>query len=188
MEGLLGASYSGAPHRPPPLGQIHLQQLTVLLGHWPVSLTSVPGKTMEQILLDTMLRHVEHKEVTGDSQHGFSGIKRTLSKFADGTELWGAVDTLEGRDAIQRDLDRLERWARAKLMQFNKAKCEVLHTGRGNPKHKYGLDDEWIESSPAEKDLGVLVDEKLNVTRQSALAAQKANRNPTATQPGAGTR
>ncbi|KAF4804346.1 hypothetical protein TURU_008660 [Turdus rufiventris] len=68
-----------------------------------------------------------------------SGSECTFIKFANDTKLCGAMNTLEGRGAIQMDLDRLETWASANLMKFNKAKSKVLHLGQGNFKHKYIL-------------------------------------------------
>ncbi|TRZ15811.1 hypothetical protein HGM15179_011310 [Zosterops borbonicus] len=58
-------------------------------------------------------------------------------------------------------------------MKFNRAKCKVLDLDHGNPKHKFRLGREWIESSPEKKDLEILADKKFNMIQQCELMAQK---------------
>ncbi|KAK4830128.1 LOW QUALITY PROTEIN: hypothetical protein QYF61_008555 [Mycteria americana] len=220
----------------------------------PVSLTSMPGKVMEQIFLEGMSKLMEDKEGKSGltntvashigviasvdkeratdviyldifkafgmvphnivaaklERYGFDGwtvrwisnwlhgciqrvtVNGSMSKWKPvtsgvpqgsilGPKLFNISisDTdsgIEGRDAIQKDLDRLQEWTCENLMKFNKAKCKVLHLGGGNPQFWYRLGNKWIKSSSTEKDLGILVDENLDVRQECALAAQNANR------------
>ncbi|GAB0176341.1 mitochondrial enolase superfamily member 1 [Grus japonensis] len=104
------------------------------------------------------------------------GIQYTLMKFAGGTKLNGEVDTSEARVTVQEDLDRLEEWANKKFMKFNKDKCKVLHLGKHNPGVQHRPGSTQLGSSSVERDLGVVVDNRLNMSEHCAAAAKKANR------------
>uniref|UniRef100_A0A8B9CM06 Reverse transcriptase domain-containing protein n=1 Tax=Anser brachyrhynchus TaxID=132585 RepID=A0A8B9CM06_9AVES len=132
-------------------------------GWWTVTSGIPQGSILGPVFLNVFINNLD------------VGLEGVLSKFASNTELGGVVDSVEDGKAWQRDLDRLESWAITNCMKVNKSRCWVLHLRRGNPGYTYRLGDETLESSPTERKLGVMVDSKLNMSQQRALAARRAN-------------
>ena len=65
---------------------------------------------------------------------------RRQSAPSEDPKLRGVVDRPEGHAAIQRDLNRLDKWADRNLVKFNKGKFKVLRLRRNNPMHQYNLE------------------------------------------------
>ncbi|GAB0208405.1 mitochondrial enolase superfamily member 1 [Grus japonensis] len=102
----------------------------------PVSLTSIPGKVMEQLILGAINKHVEEKKVIGSGQHGFTKGKSCLTNviaFYDGMTSW--VDEGRAVDVV--------------YLNFSKAFDTVLHNIFLRKLRKCGLDEwtvRWVEN------------------------------------------
>lgn len=86
------------------------------------------------------------------------------------------MGTWEGRVTLQEDPDRLEEWANKDLIKFKEDKCKVLHLGKRHPGVQHRLGSTWLGSSCVVRDLGVLVDNKPNMSDQCAAVGKKANK------------
>ncbi|KAF7244883.1 RNA-directed DNA polymerase from mobile element jockey [Varanus komodoensis] len=131
---------------------------------WRPVTSGVPqGSVLGPILFNLFIKDMEE------------GVNSLLIKFTDDTKTGAVATTEEQVLQIQKDLDRLWKWAGDNRMTFNVDKCKVLHLGHRNSCHKYRLGDKWLESSTCERNLGVLVDCRLNLGQQCDTVVKRAN-------------
>ena len=100
--------------------------------------------------------------------------------FADDTKVFSAIKTEEDSKELQLSIDKLVEWSTTWLLHFNNKKCKVIHLGKNNPSSNYymSVDNQslLLESSKAERDLGVLVDPLLDFDKHINETINKANR------------
>ena len=108
-----------------------------------------------------------------------------LSLFADDSKIFTSIlkegdvnsnNVNIGRAALQRDLDITKEWANKWKMEFNVDKCKIMHLGRLNPKQTYTMGGVDLTVTTEEKDLGVLIDDKLDFGKHIKDIVKKANR------------
>ena len=97
-----------------------------------------------------------------------------LRKFADDTKLGKGVMDDKDRADLQAALDRLCEWAKKWGMEFNVAKCKVMHMGLKNPHFQYTMNGQVLEETTEERDIGVIISANMKPAAQCAKAAQTA--------------
>ncbi len=104
-------------------------------------------------------------------------LKSTVYIFADDTKIFKIIKEEKDRDTLQKDLDSLNNWSETWLLKFHPDKCKFLHIGREVPQagFSYNLVGKNLEAVQQEKDLGVIIDEKLNFERHISEKVKTAN-------------
>ena len=103
------------------------------------------------------------------------GLVSELSKFADDSKLLKSVSSDEDLDIVREDLHKLESWAEKWQMEFNVDKCSVMHLVKNDMCADYSLFNKQIKVSEKERDLGIIVDNKLRFSEQCNAVVNKAN-------------
>ena len=139
-----------------------------------VSSGVVQGSTLGPTLFLIYINDISSAVESGESALDLTNS--ILSIFADDTKWGRCVNTAEDREKFQEGINRLEQWSRTWQMQFNTSKCKVMHLGRrGNSGAEYMMGDTVLESTRAEKDIGVMIHDSLKPSLHCTKAAAKAN-------------
>ena len=99
-----------------------------------------------------------------------------IQMFADDAKIFQTMATDDDFTNFSNDLHSLQAWANTWQMVFNAKKCKVLHLGNSNPLHEYSMESTTLEAITEEKDLGVIVDDKLKFDRHAEAQTNKANK------------
>ena len=105
-----------------------------------------------------------------------ANIINNIAKFADDTKLSAPAHNTNSCESLQTDLNKILNWSKIWGMEFNVDKCKSLHIGNNNVNYSYKMNDNLINKTSEQKDLGVIIDNKLTFSKQCVESAKQANK------------
>ncbi|MES9905973.1 MAG: reverse transcriptase family protein [Sedimenticola sp.] len=108
-------------------------------------------------------------------------IQSTMKLFADDSKIYRSISRDSTVNILQTDLDRVCEWSDRWQMVLNHKKCKHMHIGPHDTGQKFQLRNEKgtseLTTVTQEKDLGLLIDNKLKFSEHTTKSVSKANRN-----------
>ena len=133
---------------------------------WREVLSGVPqGSVLGPILFNIFINDLDEEVLN----------TQVTKKFADDTKVAQVIKSESNAAELQDTLIRLTAWAQRWGMEFNVAKCHVMHIGRKNPRHPYKMNGVALSTTEEERDIGVMVTDNLKPAAQCRKAAHTAN-------------
>ena len=107
-----------------------------------------------------------------------------IALYAEDTKIWRKITSEEDCIILNRDLDTLHTWAEVNGMKFHPKKCKVMSISLRRPtfnvlpfdRFAYELGNNILDYVSDEKDLGVIVTNKLSWEQQQKSIVSKASR------------
>ena len=107
-----------------------------------------------------------------------------IALYADDTKIWRKIYSENDCKVLNKDIDSLHKWALNNGMKFNPTKCKVISVTLRRPnyyilpfdRYSYELGDCILDYVNEEKDLGVIITNKLNWESQQKAIISKASR------------
>ena len=145
-------------------GRIQRVNVDGVLSDWISVISGVPqGSVLGPLLFVIYINDLSHE------------VKMNFCKlFADDCKIYGNV----GRNidnSLHQDLKNLEIWSQKWQLLFNTTKCKVLHFGYSNQNESYNIYGSILEAKNEEKDLGIIIDNKLKFHVNTSAVTKKAN-------------
>ena len=97
-------------------------------------------------------------------------------KFSDDVKIMRVIEGMHDQEVCQTDLDELVKLSNDWQMSFNLSKCKIMHTGRAYDRHMYNMNGRQLCGTEQERDLGVIITNKLSASDQVIEARKKAFR------------